>query len=88
MPLSNAPANLSNVAVSATDTGNNNTKIAIPQDSSNGWSFDANHQNILLNGSACDNLKSGRYTDLNFIYACEGVQICIDLNPDGTCASH
>ena len=82
--LSAAPAGFNNVAVSAKDTVTNKT-IAIQEDPANGWSYDANKQNILLNGDACTKLKNRTYTDLNFIYACEGTHICIDLQPDGTC---
>ena len=85
--LSSAPSGFTNVAVSATDTATNKT-IAITADPTNGWSYDANKQNILLKGTACDNLKNGVYKDLNFIYACEGTVICIDRNPDGTCSDH
>jgi hypothetical protein len=85
--LAGAPSNFTNVAVSATDTSSG-SRVAIPQDSSNGWSYDANKQNILLNGDACNKLKNMQYTDLNFTYACDGTVICIDRNQDGTCLSH
>jgi hypothetical protein len=85
--LSSAPSGFTNVAVSAVDTSTNK-KVAIPEDGTNGWTYDANKQNILLKGSACDKLKNGGYKDLNFIYACEGTTICIDRNPDGSCSDH
>jgi hypothetical protein len=78
IPLGNAPANLANVAVSAMDgTGK---RIEIPKDDTNGWSFDATMTNIVLNGSACQDLQSVTLTQYQFIFACEGVHICID-NP-------
>ncbi len=85
--LSSAPSGFTNVAVSATDTATNKP-VEIVQDPTNGWSYDANKQNILLKGTACENLKNGVYKDLNFIYACEGTTICIDRNPDGSCSDH
>jgi hypothetical protein len=86
--LAGAPAGVTNVKVSAADQSMGGKNIAIAQDPANGWSFDANHQNILLNGDSCNKLKNGTYTDLNFVYACEGTVICIDKNPDGTCGDH
>lgn len=85
--LSSAPSGFTNVAVSATDTSTNKP-VEIPPDPANGWSYDANKQNILLKGTACDKLKNGGYKDLNFIYACDGTTICIDRNPDGSCSDH
>ncbi|HVV16838.1 MAG TPA: vWA domain-containing protein [Polyangia bacterium] len=83
--LSTAPSGFTNVAVSATDT-TTGKPVEIMPDPTNGWSYDANKQNILLKGTACDNLKNGIYKDLNFIYACDGTKICIDRNSDGSCA--
>ncbi|HSS38765.1 MAG TPA: vWA domain-containing protein, partial [Polyangia bacterium] len=85
--LSTAPSGFTNVAVSAVDTATSKP-VEIMQDPTNGWSYDANKQNIVLKGTACDNLKNGVYKDLNFIYACEGTVICIDRNPDGSCSDH
>lgn len=86
--LSSAPTGFTNVAVSAQDQSMGGKNIAIPQDATNGWSFDANKQNILLNGDSCTKLKNGVYTNLGFVYACEGTVICIDRNPDGSCGDH
>lgn len=78
IPLTDKPDNLSNVAVSAQDaTGK---RIEIPQDPTNGWSFDATMSNIVLNGSACTQLKSVTLSQYQFIYACTGVKICIDTD--------
>jgi hypothetical protein len=85
--LAGAPTGFSNVAVSAVDASTGKP-VAIPQDPTNGWTYDAGMQNILLKGTACDNLKNMTYTNLNFIYACAGTTICIDRNPDGSCAGH
>ena len=85
--LSGAPTGFTNVAVSAVDAGTGKP-VAIQQDPNNGWSFDSGMKNILLKGTACDNLKNGTYTNLNFIYACDSTVICIDRNPDGSCGDH
>jgi len=78
IPLADKPDNLSNVAVSAQDS--NGKRIQIPQDPTNGWSFDASMSNIILNGTACTQLQSVTLTQFQFIYACTGVKICIDTN--------
>lgn len=83
--LSTAPTGFTNVVISATDaTGK---PVAIPMDPTNGWSYDATKANVILNGTACADLQNGTYSDFNFNYACAGVTICIDKNPDGSCAS-
>jgi len=79
IPLTGAPTNLSNVAISATDS--TGARIQIPKDATNGWSYDATMTNVVLNGTSCSSLKDGTYTDFNFIYACDGVTICIDNCP-------
>ena len=77
LPLVDVPLNLTNVAVSATDGSGNNVKIR--QDSSDGWTFtDSREVAIVLNGATCANLRSGAYTNFQFVYACDGVVICID----------
>jgi|SRR5579863_2096501 len=77
--LAGAPSNLDNVAVSAQDPSG--ARVEIMQDPTNGWSFDATKANIVLNGTACDDLQNGTYTSFQFIYACAGVTICIDNCP-------
>ena len=53
--------NLDKVAVSAKDASGNT--IEIMQDAINGWSYtDATKTAIILNGDACNNLKSVTYT--------------------------
>ena len=83
--LSSAPTGFTNVVISATDASGK--PVAIPMDPTNGWSYDATKANVILNGTACADLQNGTYSDFNFNYACEGVTICIDKNPDGTCAN-
>jgi hypothetical protein len=67
------------VAVSAENPSG--ARVEITQDPTNGWSFDATKANIVLNGTACDELQSGTYKNFQFIYACAGVTICIDNCP-------
>jgi len=87
IPLTNVPSNLSNVAVSAKDS--TGKTIEIQPDPNNGWSYTNGQMNVIrLNGSSCDNLQSGAYTDFQFLYACAGETICIDRNPDGSCGDH
>ena len=76
IPLGNAPANLANVAVSAQDS--TGKRIEIPQDATNGWTFDSSMSNIVLNGTACQDLQSVTLTQYQFIFACQGTKICID----------
>jgi von Willebrand factor type A domain len=76
IPLGNAPPNVDNVAVSAMDASGK--RIEIPKDDTNGWSFDANMANIVLNGSACQDLQSVTLTQYQFIFACANTKICID----------
>ncbi len=76
LPLTNVPPGLTNVAVSATKSSG--TTVQIRQDPSDGWTFtDSSEDAIILNGTACANLRSGTYTNFQFIYACDGAVICI-----------
>jgi hypothetical protein len=77
LPLTDAPLALTNVAVSAADSSGRN--VEIPQDPTDGWTFtDAREDAIILNGTPCTNLRSGAYTNFQFVYACAGVLICIE----------
>jgi hypothetical protein len=68
-PLTGVSGNLDKVAVSAKDAAGN--AIEIMQDPVNGWSYtDATKTAIILNGDACNNLKSVTYTGFQFIYTC------------------
>ena len=69
IPLTGVGGNLDKVAVSAKDAAGN--AIEIMQDPVNGWSYtDATKTAIILNGDACNNLKSVTYTGFQFIYTC------------------
>jgi len=85
IPLTGVNGSLDKVAVTAKDAQGNTVQIM--EDPTNGWSYaDPSMTAIVLNGTACTNLQSGSYTNFQFVYACSGVQICIDKNSDGTCA--
>jgi hypothetical protein len=84
IPLTGVPANLSNVAVSVDDASGNPTKV--PEDSTNGWEYtDTTKTAIQLHGMYCDSVKAGTYTNVKFVYACDGVPICIDKLANGQC---
>jgi hypothetical protein len=72
--LAGAPSGFTNVAVSADTSAG---IVEIQPDPTNGWSYDANKQNIILNGTSCTNLKNGTYSNLQFYYACDGPTIHI-----------
>ena len=72
-----------NVAVSVDDSSGKATKV--PQDNNNGWSFVNNGMGIQLNGSYCDNVKNKTYSNVQFLYACNGQPICIDKLANGQC---
>ncbi|HXU64748.1 MAG TPA: VWA domain-containing protein [Polyangia bacterium] len=82
IPLTDKPDYLSNVAVTAMDP--NGKRIEIPKDDANGWSFDSSMSNIVLNGSACQQLQSVTLSQYQFIYACAGISICVDNCPSVT----
>ena len=68
-PLTGVSGDLEKVAVSAKDASGNT--IEIMQDAVNGWSYtDPTKTAIILNGDACNNLKSVTYTGFQFIYTC------------------
>ena len=48
-------------------------KVLLPQDPSNGWSFGGNSQVIMLNGDACEQIKSGQATTVQVLFGCPGV---------------
>jgi len=69
IPLTGVSGDLDKVAVSAKDASGN--AIEIMQDPVNGWSYtDPTKTAIILNGDACNNLKSVTYTGFQFIYTC------------------
>jgi hypothetical protein len=68
--LSNTPAGQWTIGIFATYNG---TTIEIPSSTSNGWMYsDASKTSITLVGAACDNLKTGNYKNLQFLYTCVG----------------
>ena len=84
IPLTGVPANLTNVAVSVDNTSGTPTKV--PQDATNGWTYtDATNTAIQLHGTYCDGVKGGTYSNVQFVYACEGQPICIDKLANGQC---
>ncbi len=84
IPLTNVPAGQTNVAVSVDTSAGTPTKV--PQDPTNGWSYtDATNKAIQLNGSYCSGIKDGTYTNVQFVYSCNGQPICIDKLANGQC---
>jgi len=84
IPLTNVPPGQTNVAVSVQDASGTATKV--PQDNTDGWSYaNGSTTTIQLNGSYCDGIKMGTYSNVEFVYACDGAPICIDKLADGTC---
>jgi hypothetical protein len=72
-----------NVAVSVDDSSGKATKV--PEDANNGWSYVNGGMGIQLNGSYCDGVKNMTYTNVQFLYSCNGQPICIDKLANGTC---
>ena len=84
IPLTGVPQNLTNVAVSVDDASGNPTKV--PEDATNGWTYtDTTNTAIQLHGSYCDSVKGGTYTNVKFVYSCDGQPICIDKLANGQC---
>jgi hypothetical protein len=84
IPLPSTAQGQSNVAVSVDNAAGTATKV--PEDPTNGWSYtDSTMTAIQLNGSSCADIKNGTYTNIQFLYACAGMPICIDKLADGTC---
>ncbi len=76
IPLTGVSGSLDKVAVSAKDASGNT--IEIMQDPVNGWSYtDPTKTAIILNGDACNNLKTVTYTGFQFIYTCATGMIMI-----------
>jgi hypothetical protein len=84
IPLTGVPPNLTNVAVSVDDASGTPTKV--PQDPANGWSYTGTSMTtIQLNGSYCDSIKNGTYSNVQFVYSCDSSPICIDKLANGQC---
>lgn len=58
-------ADLTNVAVYL-------DKNLVQKDPANGWSFGANNQSIVLNGAACEKVKSGAASKVEILVGCAG----------------
>jgi von Willebrand factor type A domain len=84
IPLPPDAVGQTNVAVSVQDSSNKATKV--PQDNNNGWSYaNAGMTSIQLNGSYCTGVKGGSYSNVEFLYSCNGMPICIDKLANGQC---
>jgi von Willebrand factor type A domain len=85
IPLTGAPMDKTNVAISVNNSAGTPTKV--PMDPTNGWSYTSAAQDtIQLNGSYCDGVKGGSYSDVQFVYSCPGgPPICIDKLANGQC---
>jgi hypothetical protein len=81
--LPTAAVGQSNVAVSVQDASGKASKV--PQDGTNGWSYVNGGMSIQLNGSYCDGVKGGTYSNVEFLYSCDGMPICIDKLANGQC---
>jgi hypothetical protein len=74
--LANTPSGQWSIAITATD--NTGTTVLVPASATDGWAYtDKNKTSITLVGSYCDGLKSGTYTDFNFVYTCAGQPIIV-----------
>ena len=68
--LSNTPSGTWTIAIWATENG---TTVQIPSSTTNGWTYtDSTKSSITLVGTACDSLKNGTYSNVQFVYTCEG----------------
>jgi len=85
IPLTGAPMDKTNVAISVNTSAGTPTKV--PMDPTNGWSYTSAMQDtIQLNGSYCDGVKNGSYSNVQFVYSCpNGPPICIDKLANGQC---
>lgn len=63
--LTQAAPDLNNIAVYL-------DKNLVQKDSANGWSFGANTQTIVLNGTTCDQITSGAATQVQVLFGCPG----------------
>jgi hypothetical protein len=60
-----APPDVNNVAVYL-------DKNLVQKDNANGWSFGANSQTFVLNGSSCDKITSGAASNVQILFGCPG----------------
>lgn len=72
--LQNVPSGDWTIAIWATDSSGK--EIQIQNNSADGWEYTNNSRSsITLVGSSCDSLKNGTYSNLQFVYTCQGQQI-------------
>jgi hypothetical protein len=55
--------------------------VAVPQDPTNGTSYDAGTNSLVFNGSSCDQLKAGGAATLDIIYGCPSGPIGKPVDP-------
>ena len=68
--LQNVPGGQWTIAIWATDSSGKT--IQIPNSASDGWAYaDTSKSSITLVGPTCNNLKSGAYSNLQFVYTCQ-----------------
>jgi hypothetical protein len=63
--LTATPQDINNIAVYL-------DKNLVPKDASNGWSYGANTQTIVLNGTTCDQITSGKASTVQVLFGCAG----------------
>ncbi len=75
--LQNVPKGEYKMAISATDEAGQ--AVLVPDSDSDGWIYSdsASKQSITLVGSACDKLKQGIYSNIQFVYTCPGHDIVL-----------
>lgn len=58
--------------VNVTVTDGNGNKTTVPQDPTNGWTFDdaANPQNVIVHGTTCDTVKNDQKSSVELILGC------------------
>lgn len=72
--LQNVPSGQWSMAIWATDSSGKT--VQIPNSATDGWAYtDTSRSSITLVGNTCDSLKNGTYSNLQFVYTCQGQQI-------------
>lgn len=72
--LANTPQGEWTIAISATNSSGET--VEVKNDSENGWAYsDTTRTSITLVGTACDGLKSGEFSNFQFVYTCKGSDI-------------
>jgi hypothetical protein len=75
--LDNTPQGQWTIAISAQD--DSGETVEVPNDPTDGWSYtdESTKASIQLSGTACDNLKNGKYSNLQFVYTCPDHKIVL-----------